>query len=46
MSKGTPHHAIRIEDDLWAEAKAVAALNGETLSDVIRRALRDYVEAK
>lgn len=44
VSKGTPHHAVRIEDDLWKEAKAVAALNGETLSDVIRDALRRYVE--
>ena len=29
---------------LWDDAKALAEQNDETISDVIRRALTDYVE--
>lgn len=43
MSKGTPTRAIRIEDDLWEEAKAVAIRRSDTLTDVIRGALESYV---
>jgi len=35
--------AIRIPDDLWAEALAKAAERGETVSDVVRAALARYV---
>jgi predicted DNA-binding protein len=34
---------IRIPEDLRNRAKAVAALRGETLSDVLRRRLQQYV---
>lgn len=35
---------VRVPDDLWEEAQKVAAENGETVSDVIRRALEEYVQ--
>lgn len=41
-SKGTPKHTVRITPALWDAASEVAAENGETVSDVIRRALIDY----
>lgn len=39
----TPQRAIRVPDDLWRAAQAVAKERGETLSDVIREALAEYV---
>lgn len=39
----TPIRAVRIEAALWAAAKAEAEERGETVSDVIRRALQRYV---
>jgi predicted HicB family RNase H-like nuclease len=41
----TPLRNVRIADDLWDAAKAAAAHRGETVTDVIERALRDYVGA-
>ncbi len=41
----TPHRTIRVDADLWDAAKALAAQRGETVSDVIRSALEDYVAA-
>lgn len=38
-----PARPIRVEDDLWAAAKAAAQLNGTTVSEVVREALRTYV---
>lgn len=38
-----PLRNVRIEDDLWLTALALARQRGETLSDVIRRALREYI---
>lgn len=38
-----PARAVRVEDALWEAAKAKAAERGETVSDVIRRALERYV---
>ena len=43
MSKGTTPRAIRISDDLWQEAKAVAERRSETISDVVRLALEAYI---
>jgi hypothetical protein len=40
-----PLRAVRVPDALWDAAKAVAAINDESLSEVIRNALRGYVEA-
>jgi hypothetical protein len=38
----TPNRAVRIPDEEWAAAQAAAADNGETVTDVIRRALAEY----
>jgi hypothetical protein len=40
----TPVHSFRAAADLVAAAKAKAVARGETLSDVIRRALERYVK--
>lgn len=40
----TTNHNIRIPDRLWDDAKAIAEGRYETLSEVIRRALVEYVE--
>ena len=36
--------AVRIPDDLWKAALDRAHANGETLSEVVRRALERYVK--
>lgn len=41
---GTTARSVRIEDDLWRAALERAAERGESVSDVIRRALRRYVK--
>lgn len=38
----TPARSVRVGVGLWAEAKAIAEQRGETVTDVIVRALRDY----
>jgi hypothetical protein len=38
----TPNRSMRIPDGLWWAAKARAAERGETVTDVIIRALRRY----
>lgn len=40
----TPQRTFRIPDDVYAAAKAKAAENGETLTDVVQRALAEYVQ--
>ncbi len=40
----TPLRAIRVDDELWTEAQEVADRNGESLSEVLRQALRDYIK--
>lgn len=40
----TTIRSIRIPDNLWAEAKTIADNRYETLSEILRRALVDYVE--
>lgn len=42
-SKGTAQRTIRITDELWEAAQAVAEERGESVSDVIRSALEEYV---
>ena len=44
MSKGTTHRTVRIDDALWDAAKAAAKENGENVSDIIRKALEQYVQ--
>lgn len=38
-----PARSARVADELWNAAMARAAQRGETVSDVVRRALRRYV---
>lgn len=40
----TPVRTFRIPDDLWNAAQAKAADRGETVSDVVRKALERYVK--
>ena len=40
----TPVHSFRIPDPVWVAAQARAAERGETLTDVVLRALREYVK--
>ena len=40
----TPLRNVRVSDDLWNAAMAMAEQRGETLSDVIRRALERYAK--
>lgn len=39
----TPNRTVRIPDDIWEAAKEKAADEGETVTDVIIRALQRYV---
>lgn len=39
----TPVHGFRIPDELYAEAKRFADKAGESVSDVVRRCLTQYV---
>jgi metal-responsive CopG/Arc/MetJ family transcriptional regulator len=39
----TPLRSVRVPEDLWQAATVVANRNGETISDVVREALREYV---
>ncbi len=43
MSKGTKRRSIRIEDELWDAAQAIADGRGDNLSSIIRDALRQYL---
>lgn len=40
----TPIRGIRVPDPLWTAAQTVAADRGDNLSDIIRKALREYIE--
>jgi hypothetical protein len=44
VSKGTTHRTVRIEDTLWDAAKTAANERGDNLSDIIRKALQQYVD--
>lgn len=46
MSKGTPRRSVRIPDDEWNAALAIATERGDNLSDILRRALTQYIEAE
>lgn len=39
----TPTHTVRVDDDLWQAALRKARDQGETLTDVIIRALKAYL---
>lgn len=40
----TPIRSVRIADELWEEAQAVARDRGESVSDEVRAALERYVK--
>jgi hypothetical protein len=42
MAPNTKPRSVRIEDDIWERAAAKAKAEGDTLSAVIRRALKSY----
>lgn len=42
----TPQRTVRVPDEVWERAKARAEARGETVSDVVRRALERYGRAK
>jgi predicted transcriptional regulator len=44
MPRGTTLRNVRVADDLWQRARAVAANRNESLSDVMRVALERYVK--
>lgn len=39
----TPKRTVRVSDELWEAAQRKASDKGETVTDVILRALRRYV---
>lgn len=41
-----PARAVRVPDGLWHAAQEKATQRGETVSDVIRRALEKYVKER
>ena len=43
MPRGTTLRNVRIAEDLWRRAMAVARTRDESLSDVMRTALERYV---
>ena len=40
----TPQHTVAIDDELWQAAKRIAAKRHERVSDILRRAVFEYVE--
>lgn len=39
----TPLRNIRVAEDVWTAARAIAAARGETVTDVVVRSLERYV---
>lgn len=39
----TPNRTLRIPDEIWDEAMRIAHGNGETVTDVVTRALVRYI---
>ena len=46
LGKGTTRRTIRVEDELWDPAKDKAEQEDRNLSDIIREALRAYLNSK
>ena len=44
-SAETPIRSVRVPDELWDAVKRIAADRGETVTDVILRALEVYVRS-
>ncbi len=45
MSRGTPHRKVRVPDELWRRALARAQMEGTSVSAVLVKALREWVDA-
>lgn len=43
MARGTTLRNVRVAEDLWASARTLADERSESLSDVMRLALEQYV---
>jgi hypothetical protein len=39
----TPMRAVRISEEVWRPALACAEANGDTITDIVRHALTDYI---
>ena len=39
----TPHRSVRVPDEIWDEVRRKASDRGETITDVILRALKQYL---
>lgn len=39
----TPIRSVRVPDEEWQAAQEAARARGESMTDVVRRALREYV---
>jgi hypothetical protein len=46
MSAGTGRRSIRVPDDLWNAAISATVARGDTVTDVIRAALVDYIRER
>lgn len=44
MSKGTKVRTVRVEDEIWLPAQEKAKKNNQNLSDIMRAALRAYLD--
>jgi len=42
----TPNRVIRVDEELWRAAQAKAAARSETVSEAVRRYLRQYTKEK
>lgn len=42
----TKHRSVRVPDSLWDAARQAAKAHGETITDIVLRALRAYVGPK
>lgn len=42
-SPATPNRNVRVADELWDEVLRIAGDQGVFASEIVRRALRDYV---
>lgn len=40
----TPLHSFRVDDELWQQVLDAARANWQTIADVLRSALRDYLD--
>lgn len=41
----TPSRSVRVPDEIWAALRRIADERGETITDVILRAIRQYLRA-